>query len=144
MSKAPPPRIQLLLRVWAGKLKHGSLDPADTDSLVELLCRLAEGESVDEIFGIRRPAGRPPDPALEQRLYEMAMMRLPVELGGEGKSFPKTIAETAQRHHKSPETITKDYKSERGKEIRKTVKAHGDFAASLGFAKKWQGGETRD
>lgn len=144
MSKARPPRIRLLLRVWAGKLKLGSLDPADTDSLVELLCRLADGESVEEVFGIWRPANRPPDPALEQRLYEMAMMRLPVELGGEGKSFPETIAETVQRHGKSPETIRKDYMSERGKEMRKNVNAHGELAASLGFAEKWQGGKTHD
>lgn len=144
MSKSVSPRIRMLLRVLAGKLEHNLLDQAEAASIVHLLCRLAEGDSLDEIFGIWRPANRPPDPALEQRLYDMAIMRLPVKLGGEGKSYQETITETAQRYNKSPETIRADYKSERGKKMREIAKSQGKLAASLGFAEPWQGGGTRD
>jgi hypothetical protein len=137
--------MRMLLRVLAGKLECDLLTDDETASLADFLRRLAAGETVDEIFGIWRPANRPPDPALEQRLYEMAYMRLPVPLGGEGLSYKETIAQTAGQHGKSPQTIIADYKSERCKEVRAEVQAQQELAASLGFAEKWlgQGGGTQ-
>lgn len=131
MTKILPPRVQMLLRVWAGKLERNLTDPAEVAEIAGLLRRLALGDDIDEIFGIWRPASRPIDPALEQRLYDMAMMRLPVAQGGEGMSYADTIAVTAKRYNRSPETIKKDYSSERGKEIRAEVKAHGQFSTTL-------------
>jgi hypothetical protein len=142
MRKSLPPRIQMLLRVWAGKLQGNLLDAGEVASVATLLRKLANGETVEDVFGIWRPANRPLDPALEQRLHEMAVMRLPVELGGEGMSYAATIAEVAGRYGKSVETIKADYKSYRGKQVRAEVEAHGEFTASLGFAGKWQGGKT--
>ena len=142
MSKSLPPRIRMLMRVWATKLEQNLLDKAEVVSIATVLRRLAEGETVDDIFGIWRPASRPQDPALEQRLYEMAVMRLPVKLGGEGMSYRDTIAQTADRYGRSSDTIRRDYNSVRGREVRAEVKGHGEFAASLSFAEKWQGGKT--
>ena len=144
MSKIVPPRIQLLLRVWAGKLERNLTDPAEATAIADLLRRLATGDDIDEIFSVWRPANAPYNPALEQRLYEMAAMRLPVKHGGEGMSYADTIALTAKRYHRSPKTIESDYSSERGKEVRAEVKAHGEFAASLGFAEKWLGRNLSD
>lgn len=139
-----PPRVRLLLRVWAGKVERNLLSKADAAELAKLLRRFADGESIDDAFGIWRPANRPTDPTLAQRHHEMAVMRLSVELGGEGKSYRETIDEIARRYNKSPETIEEDYKSDRAKRVRSEVKASGELAKAAGAVGKWQGGKTSD
>lgn len=144
MKKPPPPRVRMLLRIWSGKLEQGLLSPDEVGALARLLLMLADGDSVDDIFGIWRPANRPHDPGLEQRLHDMAAMRLPVALGGEGLSYPETIKLTAEQHKKSVDTIKSDYKSEAGMAIRAAAREIGEFRASLGIAERWQGGKTQD
>jgi hypothetical protein len=135
VSKPPPGPIYVLLRVWAGKIEGDLLSPEDRAEIAKLLRGLASGQTVDDVFGVWRPANRPPDHAREQRLYDMAWMRLAVELGGEGLSYPKTIKLTAERYGKSVETIARDYKSPQGREIRKEV---------LADAQVQRGGITRE
>ena len=142
MSNVPPPRIQLLLRVFAGKLELDLLDIDEKASISDLLRKLSDGKSVDDIFHVWRPASRPTDPLLEQRLYDMAITRLPVKLGGEGQSYKATISLIAERYNKSIETVKADFKSEKYKEISDLVMRDGELAASLGIAEKWQGGKS--
>jgi hypothetical protein len=116
----------------------------ETETLGLIIRRLAKGESVDQIFGVWRPANRPRDPEKEQRLYDMARMRLPIELGGEGLSYKETISRTAERFYKSHATVVSDYNSARGKEVREQVRQEGEFARSIGNAERWLGGITRE
>lgn len=144
MNKPLPPRAQLLLRVWAGKLERNLLDLGEIAELALLLRRLARGETFDQIAGIRRCKGRPSDPALEQRLRDMANMRLPVSLGGDGLSYSETMRIAATRYRKSQATVKRDYNSTFGRKLRAEALANARFAMRLGAKGKWLGANIRD
>ena len=129
MSKPLPARVQILLRVWANKLERNLLGADEVVPLANLLRRIAAGETVDEVFGVRRPAQRPCSPQRLDRLLEMSRMRLPCELGGEGMSYGQMVSEAAKRFNKSEDTIIRDYKSREGKRVRNLM-AYGPSAAN--------------
>ena len=110
------------LRVLAGKVEMGTLDNTERRGLATLLRALADGQTVDEIFEISSPPHRSKGSALEQRIFDVEVLRLPVAHGGENLSKKDAIAKVASLHHVEISTIEDDHKSERGKAVRQQVK----------------------
>jgi len=144
MTRPLPPATQLQLNVLASKLQLGLLDPNEIRALADFLRGIAGGKSLDELFGIKRQRGRPKSSVLEQQLFDMALMRLPVSLGGEGLSYKEMITTVARRYKKPSVTVTADYKSARGQEIRKEVKEIQESLALHGFGGKWLGNNIQE
>lgn len=111
------------LRVLAGKVEIGTLDNTERRGLATLLRALADGQTVTEIFEISSPPHRSKGSALEQRIFDVEVLRLPVAHGGENLSKKAAIAKVASLHHVEIGTIEEDHKSERGKAVRQQVKA---------------------
>jgi hypothetical protein len=114
--------IRMSLRVLAGKLESGTIDDSERRGLASLLRALGDGKTLDQIFEIKRIPQRPKGNALEQRIFNVEVLRLPIALGGENLSKKDAIAEVAKIHNVEIGTIEDDHKSLRGKEIRKMVK----------------------
>jgi len=117
---AHPLRYQL--RVVAGKLETGSLTPKEITGLAKVLRKLADGESLDDIFEVKSPAHRPASANIDQRLYDVELLRLDKKHGGGGLKKAEAIAEVAKRHFVSTQTIETDLKSDRAKVIREDVR----------------------
>lgn len=113
--------LRFQLRVLAGKLETGAISQSERNGLAKLLRLLAEGESLDDIFDIIYPANRPKNLQIEQRLYEIEVMRLPVKHGGRGHTKAKAIEEVAKIHNISISTIESDFKSANARVIREMV-----------------------
>lgn len=119
-----PPIYRYQFRVLAGKLEKGSLTQDEIFGLAKLLRGLGEGLTVNEIFDIKNPAHRPQGMQLEQRIFDVAVLQQPKKHGGCGLKKDAAIAEVAQLHNKSVDTINDEYKSDRGKKIRALVKSN--------------------
>jgi len=113
---------RMALRVLAGKVEMGTLDSAERRGLATLLRALGDGKTIEEIFEIATPPHRTKGNAIEQRIFCVEVLRLPVAHGGKKLSKRDAIAEVAQLHHVTIGTIEDDYKSTRGKAIRQEVK----------------------
>ena len=113
----------MALRVLAGKIVTGALDNTERRGLAKLLRALADGHTIDEIFEISSPPHRSKSAALEQRIFEVEVMRLPIAHGGENLSKKDAIAKVAGLFHVEISTIEEDYKSKRGKAVRQQVRA---------------------
>jgi hypothetical protein len=122
MNKQMSP-ARMALRVLAGKVEMGTLDDAERRGLAKLLRALGDGKTVDEFFDIKTPAHRVKGTALEQRIFDVEVLRLPIAHGGENMSKKDAIAKVAQLNRVEIGTIEEDYKSARGKAIREQVKA---------------------
>jgi hypothetical protein len=118
------PQYRFPLRVLAGKLAAGSLTKEECLALVEFLRALADGQTVEEVLGVKNPPHRPKSWELEQRIFDVAVLQLPKKHGGSGLKKDPAIEEVAKAYHKAFESIADDYKSERGKKIRAMVKAN--------------------
>lgn len=114
---------RMTLRVIAGKIEMGTLGEAERKGLATLLRALGDGKTVDELFGIKTPAHRAKGTALEQRIFDVEVLRLPIAHGGENMSKNDAIAKVALLNHVEIGTIEDDFKSARGKAIRQQVKA---------------------
>jgi hypothetical protein len=114
---------RLALRVIAGKVEMGTLAEAERRGLATLLRALGDGKTVDEFFDIKTPAHRAKGTALEQRIFDVEVLRLPIAHGGENMSKNDAIAKVALLNHVEIGTIEDDFKSARGKAIRQQVKA---------------------
>ena len=123
MTKNKPP-YRYALRVLAGKLEVEALSQEEKNGLVKFLRDLAEGSTVSEALGIKNPAHRPQGCQLEQRIFDVAVLMLPEVHGGGGKTKAEAVAEVAKLHNKSENTIIEEYKSDRGKIIRASVKSN--------------------
>lgn len=102
------------LRVLAGKVEMGTLNNTEQRGLVKLLRALADGQTIDEIFEISSPPHRPKGTALEQRIFDVEVLRLPIAHGGANLSKKDAIAKVAELHHVEISTIEEDHKSARG------------------------------
>jgi hypothetical protein len=125
--KSRPYPLRLPLRVLAAKIERDLLSAEEKAGLAKLFRRLADGEKFDEIMGVKNAANRPKTDMIEQRVYDVEIMRLPVKQGGEGLAKCEAIARVADLYHVSVNTIDSDLKSERGKAVRKMVKANQEF-----------------
>ncbi len=144
MSKTVSQRLQLTLKSYASKLEAGTLPPDETAKVVDLIRRLAKGESLDDIFQIWRPANRPLDPNKEERMWEMADLTLPKLLGGAGLGVDQALKLTAERYGRKVSTLRRQYYSSEGVEIRGKVKKRGQMIAELRDPAPWRGAETAD
>jgi hypothetical protein len=115
--------VRMALRVIAGKLEMGTLGEAERKGLATLLRALGDGKTVDEFFDIKTPAHRAKGTALEQRIFDVEVLRLPIAHGGENMSKNDAIAKVALLNHVEIGTIEDDFKSARGKATRQQVKA---------------------
>lgn len=106
-----------------------------------MLRSLGDGGNPYEALGIRVPASRPVDHRIDQEAYEVEVMRLPKERGGEGMTSTEAIAKVAELYKKRFETIEHNYRSARGNKVREEVKKQADLAAEHGFAQRWPGPE---
>jgi hypothetical protein len=122
--KKTAPSYRYQLRVLAAKLEKGSLDQREIRGLAKLLRGLSEGLSVDQILDIEVPPNRPQGWQLEQRIFDVAVLRLPETHGGKGLKKVAAIEQVAKAHHISVDTIQDEYKSARGKRIRDLVKSN--------------------
>lgn len=122
MTRKSKPKYRYQLRVLAGKFETGSLTQSERAGLSKLLRGLAEGFSVEEMFGDPTPPHRPTSVALEQRIFDVAVLMRPKIHGGEGLTKANAIEKVAALFHVTVNTIEDDYKSERGKKIRELVK----------------------
>jgi hypothetical protein len=120
--KSMPAPYRPQLRILAGKLASESLTPDELELLVKFLCALAEGETVEALLGVKNKPHRPTGWALEQRIFDVAVLMLPKKHGGGGLKRDVAIAEIANESNKGFETVFKDYKSDRGKRMRAMVK----------------------
>lgn len=122
MSRQISP-ARMVLNVAAGKVEMGTLTIEERKGLGKILRALADGKSINEIFEIETSSHRPRGFALEQRIYEVAVLMLPSVHGGENLTKQKAIEKVAHLHHVEIVTIEDDYKSARGKTVRDQVKA---------------------
>lgn len=142
MSRPPTQRLRLLLRVWAGKLEAGTLSPDDAGALAIILRLLADGKTVDEIFGVWRPANRPIDPARQQRMRALAELTLDKRWGGDGIPPAEAWSIVAKQYGRAPSTIRRDYYSLEMKEIRSELEKAGQQIAQLRDPAPWRGGKS--
>jgi hypothetical protein len=142
VSRPPAERLRLLLRVWAGKLEAGTLSPDDAGDLATMLRHLADGKTVDQIFGVWRPANRPIDPARQQRMQELAALTLDQRWGGDGMPPEEAWDVIAEKYGRKPLTIRRDYYSLEMKEIRSQMEKTGQKVAQLRDPKPWRGGKS--
>ena len=142
MSRRPPPPIRLTLRAWAAKLEEGTLSPDDVSSLAELIRRLADGESIDHILGIRRPAHRPVKPDRQPRMMEMAQLTLPEQWGGSGLGVSEAQKIMAERYNVKPTTMKRQYYSPEGQKARLEAKKRGQMIAELRDPRPWGGAKS--
>jgi hypothetical protein len=142
VSRRPPPPIRLTLRAWAAKLEEGTLSPDDVSSLAELIRRLADGESIDHVFGIRRPAYRPVKPDRQPRMMEMAQLTLPEQWGGSGLGVSEALKIMAERYNVKPTTMKRQYYSEEGQKARLEAKKRGQMIAELRDPRPWGGAKS--
>ena len=122
MTAKRKPKYRYQLRVLAGKLETGSLTKSERAGLAKLLRGLSEGFSVHEIFNEPTEPHRPTSMALEQRIFDVAVLMRPKKHGGGGLTKAKAIEQVAELTHVTVNTIEDDYKSARGKKIREMVK----------------------
>ena len=120
--KSMPAPYRSQLRILAGKLASETLRPEELESLVKFLLELAEGTTVEAALGLENKPHRPTGWALEQRIFDVAVLMLPKKHGGGGLKRDAAIAEIAAESNKGFETVFKDYKSDRGKRMRAMVK----------------------
>ena len=122
MTAKRKPKYRYLLRVLAGKLETGSLTQSERAGLAKLLRGLSEGFSVQEMLDEPTEPHRPTSKALEQRIFDVAVLMRPKKHGGEGLTKAIAIEQVAELSHVTVNTIEDDYKSARGKKIRELVK----------------------
>jgi hypothetical protein len=125
--KSRPHPLRLQLNILASKIERDLLSAEEKAGLVKIFRRLAEGETFDQIMGVKNAANRPQTDVIEKRVYDVEIMCLPVKRGGEGLTKSEAIAKVADLHHVAVSTIESDLKSQRGKVVRKMVKAHQEF-----------------
>jgi hypothetical protein len=124
MTTKSKPKYRYQLRVLAGKLETGSLPQSERAGLARLLRGLGEGFSVSEIFNEPTEPHRPASMALEQRIFDVAVLMRPKKHGGEGLTKAMAIEQVAKLFQVTVNTIEDDYKSARGKKIRELVKTN--------------------
>jgi hypothetical protein len=110
------------LRILAAKVERNLLTEQEVVGLAKVLRLLADGQSIDQIFGIKNPAHRPQSPDVNQRLFDLEMLKLPRKHGGEGLKLEDAVAEISKLHHVSEHTVWDNYKSPLGKAVRAEVK----------------------
>ena len=110
------------LRILAAKVERSDLTKKEANGLAKVLRLLADGQSIDQIFGIKNPAHRPKKPDVNQRLFDLELLRIPTKHGGEGLNLENAVAEISRLHKVSESTVWDNYKSPLGKVIRAEVK----------------------
>lgn len=121
MTKARHPYF-LRLRVLAGKLELGLLSPDETGVLAEIIRRLAGGETLDEIFGIKRYANRPIRNTTEH-FVEQVFGLIELNQGQTQKmKVGDAITLVAAEAKVSDETVKAAYYSKPGREHLKLLK----------------------
>ena len=110
------------IRILAGKLEQGTLTQDEVKGLATVLRLLADGDTIEEIFNIQRPAHRPPNYRIQQRLYDLEIMKQPVKHGGQGMKHAEAVKKISELYNIAEETITSNCKSSIGKKIRAEIK----------------------
>jgi hypothetical protein len=110
------------LRILAAKVERNGLTKEEDIGLAKILRMLADEQSIDQIFGIKNPAHRPQKPAVNQRLFDLELLRIPTKHGGEGLKLEDAVAEISRLYEVSESTVWDNYKSPLGKAIRAEVK----------------------
>jgi hypothetical protein len=114
--------LKVSLRLLAAKVERNLLTEEEVVGLAKVLRLLADGQSIDQIFGIKKPAHRPKKPDVNQRLFDLELLRIPTKHGGEGLNLEDAVAEISRLHEVSESTVWDNYKSPLGKAIRAEVK----------------------
>ena len=114
---------RLKLRVIASKIEAGVEDGVDRGLVVDLLRFLADGNTVDDYFGVINPAHRPPNPSVEQRVFDLCLLMAPTQYGGRGLKKVQAIAEVARIYNISVDTLEDQLRSPRGRLLYKKYRA---------------------
>jgi hypothetical protein len=115
---------RLKLRGIASRMEAGVEDWADRELVMDLLRFLADGNTVDDYFGVITPAHRPPNPVAEQRIFELCLLMASAQYGGRGLRRGQAIAEVARLHNIPVDTLEDHLRSPRGKQLYKKYR-HG-------------------
>lgn len=113
MSKSHHPRA-LDLRIWAGKLERNLLDPKEAQYIATLLRRVAQGESFDEVLGVKREAHRPNENTTHYYVEQIHGLMQPSYDGKRGLSVTEAIRMTAEGSGKSIATVKSAFYSDDG------------------------------
>jgi len=122
MSKSLHPRA-LDLRIWASKLERNLLDPEESHYIATLLRRVAGGESLDEVLGVKRDAHRPNQNAAHHYVEQIHGLMQPLYDGRPGMSVTEAIRTVANECSKSVATVKTAYYSEAGQAHLQAVEA---------------------
>jgi hypothetical protein len=120
MTKGLHPRT-LTLRVWASKIERNLLSPEESQTIAEVLRRVAGGEDFDAAIGVRRTANRPVTDRTEHYVEQVHGLMQPVFSPREqqllpGASVIDAIAEVANACHVSISTVKTAYYSAAGRQ----------------------------
>lgn len=124
VKKTPTQKpYRLKLRVIASRMEEGGEDGADRGLVVDLLRFLADGNTVDDYFGVINPAHRPPNPLNEQRIFDLCLLMAPAHIGGRRLKGVQAIAEVARIYNISVDTLEEHLRSPRGRLLYKKYRA---------------------
>lgn len=121
MSRSPHPRA-LDLRIWAGKLERNLLDHEEAQYIAMLLRRVADGESFDEVLGVKRKAHRPSRNTIQHYVEQVYGLSQPLYDGRPGMSVEAAIATVAEGVEVEFETVKQAYYSKAGRAHIQAVK----------------------
>ena len=114
MAKSDHP-LALTLRVWASKLERNLLDPTEVRTIAELLRRIAAGECLDEILGVKRKANRPHNDTTHHYVEQVYGLTQPTYDGKAGMSVTEAIRAVASARNVDFHSVKTAYYSRPGR-----------------------------
>lgn len=116
VKKTPTQKpYRLKLRVIASMMEEGVEDGADRGLVIDLLRFLADGNTVDDYFGVINPAHRPPNPLNDQRIFALCLLMAPAHIGGRRLKRVQAIAEVARDYKIEVDKLEEHLRSPRGR-----------------------------
>ena len=103
----------LLLRILAGKVERNLLTPDEGRAIATILRCIADGESLDTIFG-KRYANRPFENKTARYVEQIYLLLQPTFDGQPGLTVEKAIEEVAKQNQITTETLKSKYYSQAG------------------------------
>lgn len=113
MAKSRHPQW-LTLRLWASKVERGLLPQDEANALAVMLRSLAAGDSLDEVFGVSRPAGRPLENRCRFYVEQVWGLTQSTSSGNPGMGVTAAMHEVASACHVAFDTVKGAYYSAEG------------------------------
>jgi hypothetical protein len=111
----------LRLRTLAGKLERNLLTPTEVREISGILRRLADGESIVEVLGVKRKANRPSKATTQYYVEAVWGLTHASYDGSHGMSVKNAIREVAAGRHVAVNTVRAALYSPEGKALREAL-----------------------